>query len=152
MALLDGRAEGATLDAMSLPELERSFLSVKATARGTTGVEVVFTGTADLRVQAALGDFLNALHAEATRLGASVVGVDVRGLEFMSSACFRQIISWVSKVEDAGRPYRISVLASLDRQWQRRSMHALSSYAGDFVTVVPSSERVSARDGETRLG
>ena|SRR5256885_5953053 len=136
---------------MTFPELERSFVSVRAVLEGNA-VAVTFTGTADLRVQAALGDFLTALHAGTTRAGAGAVGVDVRGLEFMSSACFRQLIAWVSKVDEAGRPYRITFLANTERQWQRRSMHALSSFAGDFVTVMTAPDAVSAPGGETHWG
>jgi hypothetical protein len=98
-------------------------------------VRVTFKGTADLRCQPALEDFLSALHNETVRVRADQVTLDIRSLEFMSSACFRQVVRWVSRVHDAECPYRISFLSDPAFLWQRRSMQALTRFAGDFVSV-----------------
>jgi hypothetical protein len=125
---------GPLLATFCLPGVDRSFFSVSAQGEGRS-VRVLMTGTADLRSQTALESFLTALHRETTAVAADEVTVDVRGLEFMSAACFRLVVSWVSKVDEAGRPYRIAFLAKSERQWQRRSMEALTSFAGSVVAV-----------------
>lgn len=129
---------------MNLPDVERSFVSIRSAVDGGS-VRVTFTGTADLRIQAALEDFLAALHRETTACSALVeVHVDVVGLEFMSSACFREIVGWVSQVDESSSRYRISFHCNPRQQWQRRSMRALSSFAGDFVSVVNTSAEGNA--------
>jgi hypothetical protein len=123
-----------TKRSLNLPAVRRSFFTIGSDGKGKN-VHVTFKGTADLRCQPALEDFLAALHSETVRLRANQVTLDIRSLEFMSSACFRQLVRWVSSVDDAERPYKISFLADPALQWQRRSMQALTRFAGDFVSV-----------------
>jgi hypothetical protein len=123
-----------TKRSLKLPEVRRSFFTIGSDGKGKS-VKVTFKGTADLRCQPALEDFLTALHDESVRMRADQVTLDIRSLEFMSSACFRQVVRWVSRVDDAERPYRIAFLADPTLQWQRRSMQALTRFAGDFVSV-----------------
>jgi hypothetical protein len=128
---------------MNVPDVERSFVSIRSAIDGGS-VRVTFTGTADLRIQAALEDFLAALHRETTACSALEVHVDVRDLEFMSSACFREIVGWVSRAEESASGYRISFVCNPRLQWQRRSMSALSSFAGDLVSIVATSAEGNA--------
>jgi hypothetical protein len=123
---------------MNLPDVERSFVSIRSAIDGGS-LRVTFTGTADLRIQSALEDFLAALHRETTACSVLEVHVDVRAVEFMSSACFREIVGWVCQVDESSSRYRISFHCNPRQQWQRRSMRALSSFAGDFVSVVNTS-------------
>jgi hypothetical protein len=122
-----------------LPGVERSFFSVRATGEGRC-VRVSFSGTADLRSQTALDSFLGALHRETKASAADEVRVDVRALEFMSAACFRLVVEWLCRVDDDQRPYKVSFFADRHRQWQRRSMEALSSLGGGFISVVIDGE------------
>jgi hypothetical protein len=128
-------ASAPLLITLCLPGVERSFFSIRAEGEGRS-INVLLSGTADLRSQTALESFLAALHRETMAVAADEVKVDVRDLEFMSAACFRSIVEWVSKVDDNARPYKINFFANRERQWQRRSMEALSSFAGGFVNVI----------------
>src|SRR3954454_12386524 len=121
------------LATLCLPGVERSFFTVRAAGEGRS-VRVLMTGTADLRSHAALESFLTALHRETMAVAADEVHVDVRGLEFMSAACFRLVVEWLSRVDETGRRYRVIFCADRDRGWQRRSMEALISFAGAFVS------------------
>jgi hypothetical protein len=121
-------------NAFCVPDVERSFLTVHAEVEGRS-VRVGLTGTADLRCQLALDNFFTALHRQAMSAAADEVNVDVRGLEFMSAACFRLVVEWLCRVDEAARPYRVSFVANRARAWQQRSMAALSSLAGGFVSV-----------------
>jgi hypothetical protein len=109
-------------------------LTVHAEAEGRC-VRVALTGTADLRSQLALDNFFTALHRQTVATAADEVKVDVRSLEFMSAACFRLVVEWLCRVDEAARPYRVCFLANRTLAWQRRSMAALSSLAGGFVSV-----------------
>ena len=126
---------GPLVTSLSLPAVELPFFSMCAVGEGRS-VRVSLTGTADLRCQPAFEAFLAALHREARAVGADEVVLEMRALEFMTAACFRVLLAWVTRVEDDARPYRIRVLADPQRQWQRRSMHALTCFASEFVTVV----------------
>jgi hypothetical protein len=134
---------GPLVTTLSVPAVERSFFSIRASGEGRC-VRVVLTGTADLRCQAAFETFLVVLHRETMAVGADEVELEMRSLEFMSAACFRGMVAWLSRVDEASRPYRIRVLADPHRQWQRRSMHALTCFPSDFVTVVLSADPARA--------
>jgi hypothetical protein len=123
------------LTTLCLPGVERSFFTVRAAGEGRS-VRVLMTGTADLRSHTALESFLAALHRETVAVAAEEVHVDVRALEFMSAACFRLVVDWLAKVDETGRRYRVVFCADRDRRWQRRSMEALTSFAGAFVSVI----------------
>jgi hypothetical protein len=117
-----------------LPGIERSFFTVHAQAEGRC-VRVAMSGTADLRSQLALDNFFTSLHRQSVATAAEEVKVDVRSLEFMSAACFRLVVEWLCRVDEAARPYRVSFLANPALPWQRRSMEALFSLGGGLVSV-----------------
>jgi hypothetical protein len=121
--------------AFLLPGVERSFFTVRAEGEGRC-VRVALSGTADLRSQLAFDSFLASLHRKSVAVAADEVRMDLRRLEFMSAACFRLIVEWLGRVDEAACPYRVSFLANPQLQWQRRSMDALSSFAGGFVSVI----------------
>jgi hypothetical protein len=137
---------GPLVTTLCVPPVERSFFSMRASGEGRC-VRVVLTGTADLRCQPAFEGFLGTLHRETVSVGADEVEVEMRALEFMSAACFRAMVAWVARVDEASRPYRIRVLADPHRQWQRRSMHALTCFASDFVTVLLTPDAARAIAG-----
>lgn len=93
-------------------------------------------GTADLRVTDSVEAILNRVHQKALELKISEVRVDLRELEFMNSSCFKSFVSWISEVSDLTTgQYRIRFLSNPSILWQRRSLHALSCFASDLVTI-----------------
>ncbi len=95
-------------------------------------------GTADLRVNAPLEDFVQQVRSEAARIKVKEVVVDFRALEFMNSSCFKAFVSWLAQVEDIepDARYRIRFLSDNSKHWQKRSLVALSCFASDVVEVV----------------
>lgn len=93
-------------------------------------------GTADLRVTDSVEAILNRVHQKALELAIPEVQVDLRELEFMNSSCFKSFVSWISEVSDLpSGQYRIRFLSSPSILWQRRSLHALSCFAAELVTI-----------------
>jgi hypothetical protein len=93
-------------------------------------------GTADLRVTDSVEAILSRVHQKALELSIPEVRMDLRELEFMNSSCFKSFVSWISDVSDltAGQ-YRIRFLSNPSILWQRRSLHALSCFAAELVTI-----------------
>lgn len=100
-------------------------------------LQLRFAGNADLDAKDALEVLMPRVHAESLRLGAREVVVDFTALEFMSSSCFRALVSWISDVQDlpTDRQYRIRLISSASVLWQRRSLHALKCFADDLVEL-----------------
>ena len=94
------------------------------------------SGTADLRVTDSVEAILTRVHQKALELAIAEVHMDLRDLEFMNSSCFKSFVSWISEVSDltAGQ-YRIRFLSNPSILWQRRSLHALSCFAAELVTI-----------------
>ena len=120
----------------NLPALEATELRATTTADGE-GLTVALDGTADLRAQEQLDDFLEALDRCAQARKAAEVIVDLRRLEFMNSSCFKAFVSWIGRLQEleAGEQYRIRFLSDQRMLWQRRSLHALSCFAADLITI-----------------
>lgn len=98
-------------------------------------VRLVFTGNADGKAIQPLEDLLEKLHPEVVRLGAKKVTVDFLNLEFMNSSCFKSFVAWISKVQEETEQYRVTFLSNPDTLWQRRSLHALSCFAADLISI-----------------
>ena len=99
------------------------------------GVRVKLLGEADGRVVAALTQFLPTLHDEVTAIGVTSVVVDFVELEFMNSSCFKAFVTWISTVQELENPYKIKLLSNPAVLWQRRSLHALASFAAEVISV-----------------
>ena len=94
------------------------------------------SGTADLRVTDSVEAILNRVHQKALELSIPEVRMDLRDLEFMNSSCFKSFVSWISEVSDLTTgQYRIRFLSNPSILWQRRSLHALSCFAAELVTI-----------------
>jgi hypothetical protein len=94
------------------------------------------SGTADLRVTDSVEAILTRVHQKAMELGIPEVQMDLRDLEFMNSSCFKSFVSWISEVSDlTSGQYRIRFLSNPSILWQRRSLHALSCFAAELVTI-----------------
>lgn len=97
------------------------------------------TGNADVAAKQHLAPLLQGLHEQAKQLGAKRVQVDIRKLAFMNSSCLKDLICWLdrARLETVGS-YKIIFLSSANQHWQKRSLHALSCFARDLVTVEAS--------------
>lgn len=100
-------------------------------------MRLTLEGTADAAAEAALNEMLGRLHGESQRAGVREVAVDLRALEFMNSSCFKSFITWIVAVRrlPEEQHYRIRFLANAGLHWQKRSLHAISYFGGDLVSV-----------------
>ncbi|HEY1533460.1 MAG TPA: hypothetical protein VGF76_05565 [Polyangiaceae bacterium] len=105
------------------------------------GLMVRLSGTADLRVTETVEKLLAAVHEQATASHVPEVKVDLRGLEFMNSSCFKSFVSWISQVQELAESaqYRIHFYSNPAILWQRRSLNALSCFAAHLVTIDSTS-------------
>lgn len=120
---------------IALPVQQAAELRAQLT-REDSGLVAKLSGTADLRVTDSVEAILTRVHQKALELGIPEVQMDLRELEFMNSSCFKSFVSWISEVSDltAGQ-YRIRFLSNPSILWQRRSLHALSCFAAELVTI-----------------
>jgi hypothetical protein len=110
----------------------------QATAiRQVTSLAVTLTGTADSHSRREFDDFVTRVHDQAKKLKVKEVTVDLRGLEFMNSACFKSMLQWVSAIQrlDPDDQYGLRLISNNDMYWQRRSLHALRCFATELITV-----------------
>jgi hypothetical protein len=103
----------------------------------SSGLLLKLTGTADLRVTEQVEKLLEDVHRRASSSGASEVRVDLRELEFMNSSCFKSFVTWISRVQQlpGESQYKIRFISSSSVLWQRRSLHALSCFAADLISI-----------------
>ena len=104
---------------------------------GGGDIVVRLTGNADIAAKPHLEPILGQVHRHARELRVERVRVDIRDLTFMNSSCFKDLIWWLEQVREATATerYRISFISSGAQHWQRRSLHALSCFARDLVTI-----------------
>ena len=102
-------------------------------------ISLTLAGTADVRALTHLETLAPQVHDEVVRLGVRDVVVDVTALEFMNSSCMKTFVTWIGldQALDADKQYRIHFRSNPEIHWQRRSLHALSRFAADLVTVEP---------------
>lgn len=102
-----------------------------------SAVHMRLAGDANMNAVEGLGKFLTEVHAVAILRRASEVVVDLRQLEFMNSACFKKVVTWITRVEEveADSRYRIRFRSNPKIHWQRRSLHALQMFAIELVSV-----------------
>ena len=123
----------------SLPSIDTpAFTAAASHADG--GLVCELAGTADLRVQQALEQFLFQVNELAHERRAGEVAVDLRKLEFMNSSCFKAFVGWIGQLQEIERErqYKIRFLSDPRLLWQRRSLHALSCFAVDLITIETS--------------
>lgn len=102
-----------------------------------TVIRITLAGNADIHAIAPITVFLEQLHVESLRLAATEVLVDFQQLEFMNSSCLKSFVTWISSVSETPpeQQYKIQFISNPELRWQRRSLHALSCFAADLVTV-----------------
>jgi hypothetical protein len=121
---------------MSVPPIEVAGFATSASFDAQT-VRVTMTGTADVRAVDSLERFMPELHTQTLLAKANQVVVDLLALEFMNSSCFKSLVAWIAQLReiDPAQRYHVTFLSSTAQRWQRRSLHALSSFAPELVTV-----------------
>lgn len=105
-------------------------------------VRLIFQGNADARADRDLDAFLSRVHAVVEAEPAREVIVDLRALEFMNSSCFKGFITWIVQVRRMSpeQRYLIRMVSTSTYPWQKRSLHAISYFGGDLITIVTDPE------------
>ena len=119
-----------------LPSLSQPGLEV-TTRETEAGLDICFSGTADMHAIEELDAYLGAVHDAAVARHARRVVVDFRALEFMNSSCFKSFVTWIGQVQETppGERYPIEFRSNTLMHWQRRSLNALRCFALDLVTI-----------------
>jgi hypothetical protein len=118
------------------PSIDTEFFSAH-TELEPSKILATMTGNADQDITTVLDEFLGKVHDEASSHSVSEVVVDLRSVEFMSSACLKAFVTWIHVARTLPEPnrYQIVFLSQPEILWQRRSMHALSCVAKDLVKL-----------------
>ena len=126
---------------MEIAPIKDSEFEASATSTSKS-LSLRFWGNADLRVNTAIGTFLDGVDREALKLRAADVVVDFRELVFMNSSCLKEFVRWIGRVSDRDAPqqYRIRFLRDPAAHWQSRSLQALSVFAPRIVLVEVSDK------------
>lgn len=114
--------------------LEQGFEAMAV--HGDDGIVISLKGEADVRAKPHLAAFFRTVHGAALREGTKV-RVDWRDLRFMNSSCFQDFVVWLAEISKAPATngYQVTFLADAKQYWQRRSLHALATFAPDSVVV-----------------
>ena len=98
-------------------------------------IDLKLSGNADTPAIEPLSELLAKLHDEAIRSRTTMIFVDFVNLEFMNSSCFKAFVEWIAAIQDAGEQYRVRFLSNPNQFWQSRSLHALTCFADDLITI-----------------
>lgn len=100
-------------------------------------VHLGLEGKADTDSLNALHDLLEKLHTEALRLNVREVVFDFLKLTFMSSSGVKAFVNLVMRIQEAPATsrYRLRFRSNPDLRWQKRSLHALTCFATELITV-----------------
>lgn len=119
------------LGAIRLPDFEAN-----ARQNGTV-IDLALKGDASGDALEPLEKLLGELHRQAVDKGVTEAAVDIRELEFMSSACFKTLVTWVTDIQglDTGKQYSLRFVSNPRIGWQKRSLRSLHCFAVDLVKV-----------------
>ena len=92
-------------------------------------------GSADNSTAAGLARLFDDLHVDLLGKQASQVIVDMRDLDFLGTACVKELVSWLEKLEDLPERYTIKLRSNPTIAWQRTTLPALSCFDTALVTV-----------------
>ena len=117
--------EISTRDLKTETEVERSAYTVK------------MTGFAETPMMGELDGFLKRLHQHALDNKVPEIVIDIRGLEFMNSSCFKAFVTWINTLQEApqGSQYRVRFVSDEKKHWQNRSLGALACFAVDLIKI-----------------
>jgi anti-anti-sigma regulatory factor len=92
-------------------------------------------GSADNTTAAALGRLFADLHLDLSGKKAPQVVVDMRDLDFLGTACAKELVAWFEKLESAADRYAIKLRSNPSIAWQRTTLPALACFDPTLVTV-----------------
>jgi hypothetical protein len=121
---------------MSIQDIHTQDL-VTETHINKTSIDVKLVGTAESSSMVELGNFLHQLHETASSSKLREVVVDLRGLEFMNSSCFKKFVTWMSNLQDTPpeSQYNVRFVSDERKHWQSRSLGALACFAVDLIRL-----------------
>ena len=101
------------------------------------GAVLRLTGSADKSSTDAIAGMFSALHEELCKRAARAVVIDMTNVDFMSAPCFRELLAWVTKVQemDAAKRYKLRLRGNKSLPWQTHSLAALSCFDTDLLSV-----------------
>lgn len=84
-----------------------------------------------------LDSLLTQIHDTATQRGTREAVIDMTRLEFMSSSCFKCLVTWVTQIQslDEDKQYRLRFVSNPTIGWQKRSLRSLHCFAVDLITI-----------------
>ena len=99
------------------------------------GAVLRLRGNANGRHADTLEELITKTHADLIARASRVFTVDLRGLEFMTAACFNVFVTWINIINSlpAEQRYRLEFMINSDAGWQRRSLVTLSSLGSEVV-------------------
>jgi anti-anti-sigma regulatory factor len=92
-------------------------------------------GSADNATAAGLGRLFEDLHVDLVDKQATQIVVDMRDLDFLGTACVKELVGWIEKLEDLAGRYTIKLRSNPTIAWQRTTLPALSCFDTALVTV-----------------
>jgi hypothetical protein len=104
--------------------------------RNGASIIATLTGSADQSVADLVGSVLQSVH-EAAREGVTEAVMDLRTLEFMSSACLKAVLSWIEGVLslDAERRYSVRFITDPSIHWQKRTLQTVRCFAPELISI-----------------
>lgn len=113
------------------------------TAQSRDGDTVTLTcsGSAETEAATELAQALDGVHSDALAGSTRSVVADLRGLEFASSSCLKELVTWLKRVQalDEAQRYSVEFRSNPAHSWQRRSLGALADFASGFVKITEAS-------------
>jgi hypothetical protein len=106
-------------------------------SREGTRITLRFSGNADTEAQAGLSAFLEKVHANAIDSGVTLVVVNLDELYFMTSSCFKCLVTWLIEIEkmELALRYRVHFEPNPKLHWQNRSLEALRNLSRGVVHI-----------------
>jgi len=92
-------------------------------------------GSADNATATALGRLFDDVHMELSDKHATQIVVDMRDLDFLGTACAKELVAWFEKLESAADRYAIKLRTNPSIAWQRTTLPALACFDPTLVTV-----------------
>jgi hypothetical protein len=94
-------------------------------------------GSADRAAIEPLGELLAVLHGELLERHTREIVVDMRALDRMIAACFRELVAWLGRVQPlhVDERYRIRFRVNPAIAWQQHSLPALSCFDTDLIAI-----------------
>jgi hypothetical protein len=99
--------------------------------------ELRLVGSADSAASSALCELLATVHGELIERKSREVVVDMTSLDLMAAACFKELVAWLSRLQELepDERYRIRFRSNPSILWQKHSLRALSCFDTDIVTI-----------------